>query len=96
MAVVEQVPRTTVGSRVSTDVLVYAAITLREARRARNRERGDRTGSLRCECGRPDCKATVPAAADAHRGRRERFIVVPTHRGVDTVVGAADRFFLVV
>lgn len=36
-----------------------------------------------------------PAAARAHRRRVEQFIVVPDHVAGETVIAAADRFFVV-
>lgn len=77
-----------------------AAATRREARRDRNREGLDAflrelRRDLRCECGRPECHATIPAQAEAYRGRPGRFIVVPRHLAGERVVAAADRFFVV-
>ncbi len=56
-----------------------AASTLRAARRLRNHQSRGFLEELRCECDRPECRATFPAAAQAHRQRPERFIVVPDH-----------------
>ena len=67
----------------------------RDARRAANREAIASAAELRCECGRPDCRDTFPAAAGVHRRRVEQFIVVPDHFAGETVVAAADRFFVV-
>jgi hypothetical protein len=75
--------------------LLRTASSLREARRARNRTRGDINGELRCECARPECRATIPVVAETYRRSPERFIVVPDHFPGETVVAAADRFFVV-
>jgi len=37
----------------------------------------------------------LPAAAEAHRGTADRFIVSPAHINGGVVVKAADRFFIV-
>ena len=66
---------------------------IREARRAANRGPGG--GELRCECGRPGCQRVVPAAAEAHRGTRGGFLVVPGHQFQEAVVAAADLYFVV-
>jgi len=70
-------------------------LTVSEARRAGNRERIGVIGELRCECARPSCRDTVPAAAETHRGIAERFVVMPAHFDGGVVVRAADRFFVV-
>jgi len=72
-----------------------SAFALRDARRTRNREDGALRGQLRCECARPDCRAGVPARAEAHRRDPRRFIVAPAHFAGETVVAAADQFFVV-
>jgi hypothetical protein len=69
--------------------------SLSEARRTWNREHIGTVSELRCECTRPSCQGTVPAAAEAHRGRTERFIVTPAHLNGGVVARAADRFFVV-
>ena len=51
--------------------------------------------NLRCECGDPACRGTVPAIAAAHRGLSGRLVVMPGHLNGGTVVRAADRFFVV-
>jgi hypothetical protein len=93
--------RPTSGGTLSE--LAQAASAVREARRAGNRVRSGFVAQLRCECARPSCRETFPAAAEAHRGMAERFIVVPAHLdgivmpadiGGVTVVRAADRFFV--
>ena len=63
---------------------------LPEARRRSNRAQS--IGDLRCECGR---RAAAPdsAGAEAHRGVRDGFLVVPGHHGHNVVVAASDRFF---
>jgi hypothetical protein len=71
------------------------ALTVSESRRAGNRERFGLLSVLRCECARPNCKDTVPAAAEAQRGIGERFVVTPAHFEGGVVVRAADRFFVV-
>ena len=73
--------------------------TLRESRRCGNREglallRESRR-ELRCECGRPECHATIPLGAEMLRRRPGRFIVLPRHFAGERVVAAADRFFVV-
>lgn len=71
-------------------------LELAAVRRAVNRERSGYVTQLRCECTRPSCRHTFPAAAEAHRGTDDRFIVAPTHvDGGMAVVRAADRFFVV-
>ena len=71
------------------------ARTMSESRRARNRELIGLVSELRCECGRPNCKATVPAVAETQRGIAERLVVTPAHFEGGVVVRAADRFFVV-
>jgi len=66
-----------------------------ESRRARNRERISLVSELRCECARSNCRDTLPAEAETHRGRPERFVVTPAHFEGGVVVRAADRFFVV-
>ena len=68
---------------------------LREARRRANHRQGVPPGDLRCECDVFGCRAPIPALAEGYRGVATRFIVVPGHAGYDTVVAAADRFFVV-
>jgi hypothetical protein len=68
---------------------------LAAARRAVNRERISVVAQLRCECTRRRCRESFPTAADTHRGRGDRFIVVPAHVDHGLVVRAADRFFVV-
>ena len=70
-------------------------LRLSEALRAWNRERIDLVCELRCECGQPTCRDTVPAVAETHRGIAERFVVMPAHFDGGVVVRAADRFFVV-
>jgi hypothetical protein len=72
-----------------------SAFALRDARRTGNREEGALREEFHCECAWPDCDATFPARADVHRRRPELFIVVPDHLAEETVVAAADRFFVV-
>jgi hypothetical protein len=81
--------------RVDRALIPGGALALRDARREANREGGAFLDQLRCECARPDCRNTFPAAAEAHRRRRDRFIVVPDHLAGEVVVAAADRFFVV-
>ena len=50
---------------------------------------------LSCECTRQSCRESFPTAAERHRGRGDRFVVVPAHVDHGLVVGAADRFFVV-
>jgi len=68
---------------------------LAATRRALNRERISVVAQLRCECTRRRCRESVPTAAERHRGRSDRFIVVPAHVDHGLVVRAADRFFVV-
>lgn len=82
-----------VGTRPSPTI-PPSAFARRDARRVANRE-AITAAELRCECGRPDCRATFPAAAGAHRRRVDQFIVVPDHFAGETVVAAADTFFVV-
>ncbi len=73
-----------------------SAFAVRNARRAGNVGDGAFLDDLRCECARPDCEATFPAGAEVHRRYPERFIIAPGHHLVgETVVAAADRFFVV-
>jgi len=71
------------------------ARSVSEARRARNGEHTGVVAELRCECAQPNCRDTVPAVAETHRGTTERFIVIPAHLNGGVVVRAADRFFVV-
>jgi hypothetical protein len=93
-------PRTATRSKtvdaeaVREQALALAAATLQEARQARNRRAGD-AEDLRCECPRPTCRETLPAAAEAHRGWSANFLVVPWHAAGETAVAVADRFFVV-
>ncbi len=50
---------------------------------------------LPCECGSPSCRATIPPAAEAHRGSTSRIIVAPEHYIEGAAVRVADRFFVV-
>jgi hypothetical protein len=70
-------------------------LRLGEALRALNRECIDSVSELRCECGQPTCTDTVPLVAETHRGRADRFVVLPAHFDGGVVVRAADRFFVV-
>jgi hypothetical protein len=79
----------------SGSMVPRSAFALRNARRTRNREAGAFREQLRCECARPDCHATFPALAEAHRRDPGRFIIAPDHFAGETVVAAADRFFVV-
>jgi hypothetical protein len=72
-----------------------ARSTLREGRRGGNRRQRGLDTDLRCECPELSCRVVVPASAEAHRGREQRFIVAPAHAGTDAVIRAADRFFVV-
>ena len=72
-----------------------AGAELASARRAVNRELVSVVLHLRCECTRQRCRETFPTAAERHRGRGDRFIVVPAHVDHGIVVRAADRFFVV-
>jgi hypothetical protein len=69
---------------------------LRERRRGANGELG-RGGTLLCECAGTGCRARLPAVAAGYRGRgnASRFLVTPSHIGLDTVVAAADLYFVV-
>ena len=74
-----------------------SGLALREGRREANRDEVWRESDLRCECAREGCQARLPFSAERHRGRSvgERFLVAPSHFGTDTVVAAADSFFVV-
>ena len=72
-----------------------SAFAVRNARRAGNLGDGAFLDDLQCECARPDCEATFPAGAEAYRRYPERFIITPNHLAGETVVAAADRFFVV-
>ena len=72
-----------------------SAFGQRAARRAANREGRAFLDELRCECARPDCHASFPARADVYRRRPEQFIVVPGHFAGESVIAAADHFFVV-
>lgn len=54
----------------------------------------DPIAELPCECGRPGCRATVPIAAESHRGVLGHLIVSPLHADRGTVIRAADRYFV--
>ena len=82
------------GAASREEAVALAAATLQEARRERNRRLRE-VEDLRCECPGPTCRATLPAAAEAHRGGSEHFIVVPDHAAGETVIAVADRFFVV-
>ena len=71
------------------------ALPVSELRRARNRQRISLVSELRCECARSNCRDTVPAVAETHRGIAERFVVTPAHFEDGVVVRAADSFFVV-
>jgi hypothetical protein len=79
----------------TTGRTLKTGLALREGRR--NANRGTRLRLLRCECDQPGCKAQLPSSAERYRrsGIGERFLVVPRHIGTDTVVAAADSFFVV-
>ena len=94
MSIIER-PRDLQNLRSRDELIRHAATTLRNARRSRNRERAGLPDELRCECAQPSCRATFPSAAQVHRRRPERYIVVPDHLAGETVLGAADRFFVV-
>ena len=70
---------------------------LRERRRLANGEKLERMNELLCECAQRGCEARLPPSAARHRGNGvgERFLVTPSHMGVDMVVAAADRFFVI-
>lgn len=88
-------PRERSRLRVRPGSIPRGAFALRDARREANREGAVFLDELRCECARPGCRATIPVAAEAHRRRPDRFIVAPEHLAGETVVAAADRFFVV-
>jgi len=83
------------GRTHRTSLDVGRALALREGRRIRNRVLLEHAASLRCECDRPNCTDKLPAAAEAHRGTADRFIVLPAHLNGGVVVRAADRFFVI-
>lgn len=88
-------PRERSRLRLRPGSIPRGAFALRDARREANRDGRVFVEELRCECARPDCRATFPAAAEAHRRRPDRFIVAPEHLADEAVVAAADRFFVV-
>jgi len=89
-------PRERIRSRPRSGPMVpRSAFALRDARRTGNRDAGAFREQLRCECARPDCHATLPALAEVHRRDPGRFIIAPDHVAGETVVAAADRFFVV-
>jgi hypothetical protein len=89
-------PRERIRSRPRPGPMVpRSAFALRDARRTGNREGGASREQLRCECARPDCQASFPALAEAHRRDPGRFIIAPDHFAGESVVAAADRFFVV-
>lgn len=73
----------------------------RERNRAENRARHSQSQpphyerEFICECATPDCPVRLPLDVERHRRRLNRFIVAVGHAGTDTVVGVADRFFVV-
>jgi hypothetical protein len=75
--------------------------SLREHRRNENRDRYSLSRppyderEFLCECARLDCQAKLPLGVEHYRGRLNRFIVAVGHADPDTVVGVADRFFIV-
>lgn len=69
-------------------------LALSEARRAWNRSRIAPVSEIRCECGRPSCRARVPAVAETHR-EADEFVVAPAHSDGVAVVRVADRFYVV-
>jgi hypothetical protein len=75
--------------------------SLRERRRAENRDRHSLSHpphyehDFLCECARPDCSARLPLEVERHRRRLNRYIVAVGHADSDTVVGVADRFFII-
>jgi hypothetical protein len=70
---------------------------LRERRRGANGEVLGRGRALLCECAAIGCRARLPSSAARHRGMGtgDRFLVTPSHVGIDTVVRAADLYFIV-
>jgi hypothetical protein len=50
---------------------------------------------FRCECARPSCAIRLPLDVERHRREPGRYIVGIDHADGDTVVGVADRFFIV-
>ena len=88
-------PRARRRFRVDPALIPLGAFALRDARRETNRQGRVFVDELQCECARPGCRATLPAAAEVHRRRPDRFIIVPNHLAGEAVVAAADRFFVV-
>jgi len=64
--------------------------------RVGNRTRIGFVSELRCECGRSNCRETVPAVAETYRRTADHRLVMPAHANGEVVVRAADRFFVVV
>src|SRR5690348_13139472 len=54
-------------------------LTLRDSRRAWNRDGIGLLSDLLCECTRPSCQERIPAVADAHRRIVDQFAVAPAH-----------------
>jgi hypothetical protein len=77
------------------DAYAATGAELAAARRAVNRARNSVALQLCCECTRQRCRESFPALAERHRGRGDRFIVVPAHVDHGIVVRAADEFFVV-
>jgi hypothetical protein len=71
------------------------SLAVSEARRAWNIERAGVVSELRCECGLPACRETVPGIAERYRGTGDHFVLRPPHFRFGVVVRAADRFFVV-
>jgi len=75
--------------------------SLRERKRAENRERHRRSAepdsalAFHCECARSDCRARLPLEVERHRRTLHRFIVCVAHADADTPVGVADHFMVV-
>jgi hypothetical protein len=73
-----------------------AVAVVRHPTRLRTPAIRPRVAELPCECARPTCSATIPARAEAYRGRVDRRMIVPAHfSGDGVVIRAADAFFVV-
>jgi hypothetical protein len=103
----EQIAAATIGGDM-TDAPVLSpleCVPTRPADPAYRRRRGSsaatlvavptRAHELPCECGRANCRATLPRVAETHRGTAQHLIMAPEHYVAGTVVRAADQFFVV-
>jgi hypothetical protein len=83
------------GLRGQEARVVAVATVLAAGKRGEMDDAAPRLLELRCECGHPNCRATLPSLAETFRGRADRRLVMPAHSTGERVVRAADRFFVV-